>query len=292
MTIPAVRRRPPAALLVLVLAVLALAATVLARPPHAPPLYDGLGFPDEPYRWVIAPPGEYRTQLAATEAIVRIRVSGGTNMAGQALSGEQGPQVAVRVERGALAVPPGASTITLRAEPKAVPGIQPDHGQVVSNLYALTADAGGKAVPLAPGYTLLINMRAVRPTSQAVVICRWTGAQWEQLPTARVGADIYAAELDAVASVAVVRFDPGVAPSVATLTGRSGATPGVPAQGAGAGTTSRPVTAAASGGPGANVLWLSLGLIVVVLAATLLLVRRRVGPAGANDADDGTGNTG
>ena len=27
------------------------------RPPHAPPLYDGLGFPDEPYRWVLPPQG-------------------------------------------------------------------------------------------------------------------------------------------------------------------------------------------------------------------------------------------
>jgi hypothetical protein len=276
------RRRPAPAVLVLVLAVLALAATVAARPPHAPPLYDGIGFPDEPYRWVVPPPGEYRTQLAATAAIARIPVSDGTNMAGQALSSEQGPQVGVSVERGALAVPPGVSTIMLRAEPQAPPGIQPDHGQVVSNLYTLTADAGGQAVSLAPGHTLLVNMRAVRPTSQAVVICRWTGQQWEQLPTTRVGADIYAAKLDTLGPLAAVRLDPGAPPSGPALS-----------RGTGAGMTASPDSATASGGPGANALWLSLGLITVVLAAALLLVRRRAGAsAGANDGDDGTANTG
>jgi hypothetical protein len=279
----ALRRRPAPAVLVLVLAVLALAATVVARPPHAPPLYDGLGFPDEPYRWVVTPPGHYRTPIAATEAVVQVPVSGGVSVAGQALSGEQGPQIAVAVSRGAFAAPPGVSSITVRAVPQAVPALRPDRGEVVSNLYALTAQAGGRAVPLAPGHSVLVNMRAEKATTQGVVICRWTGQRWEQLRTARVGVDIYAAELDAVAPVAVVRLDPGVAPAVPALTSRStGSGPGVPNQAA-AGTAAGTASAASGGGPGAGTLWLALGLIVVVLAAVLLLIRRRAAPPGGQD---------
>jgi hypothetical protein len=276
------RRRPASAALVLVLAVLSLAATVVARPPHSPPLYDGIGFPDEPYRWVVPPPGHYRTRLAATEAVVKVPVSGGVNVAGQALSGEQGPQVALAVSGGAFAVPAGVSSVTLRAVPQAVPAVPPDRGQVVSNLYVLTAEAGGKAMPLAPAHSVLVNMRAERATAQAVVICRWTGRQWEQVPTARVGVDVYAAQLDAAAPVAVVRLDPGATPTVPALAG--GSNPGVPSQAAGTSAGTRAPAAASGGGPGASALWLALGAIVVVLAGTLLLARRRAGPAHADDA--------
>ena len=277
------RRRPPRAVLVLLLAVLALAATVAARPPHAPPLYDGLGFPDEPYRWVVPPSGSTRTPLAATEAVVRVPVGGGVSVAGQALSGEQGPQVAVAASRGAFAVPAGVSSITLRAVPQAVPTVAPDRGQVVSNLYALSAEAAGKSMRLAPGMTLLVNMRAERATDQAVVICRWTGGQWQQLSTARVGVDIYATKLTALAPVAVVRLDRGVAPTVPALTaGSAGSNPGVPGQGAAAGSSTDATAAASGSGPGSTTLWLALGLIVVALAGGLLLVRRRT--AGREEA--------
>jgi hypothetical protein len=273
------RRRPSATASVLVLAVLALAASVLARPPHAPPLYDGIGFPDEPYRWVVTPPGHYQTPVAATQIAARVPVVGGVSAAGRAHSGEQGPQIALVVSRGAFSVPAGISTITLRAVPQAAPTVTPEHGQVDSNLYLLTAEASGKPVPLSAGRTVLVNMRAERPTAQAVVICRWTGQQWEQLPTSRVGADIYAAPLDVMAAIAVVRLDPGVAP-------------GVPGESAAAGTTTRSVVATASGGPGANVLWLVVGLIVVALAGLLLIVRRRTGPAEAHTAAETAGGRG
>src|SRR5206468_2336436 len=140
-------------------------------------------------------------------------------------------------------------------------------------------------VPLAPGHTMLVNMRAERATDQAVVICRWSGRQWEQVPTARVGTDIYAAQLAAVAPVAVVRLDRGVAPTVPALAGgSSGSNPGASGQAAGASAGTATPAAASGGGPGGNILWLALGVIVVVLAGTLLLLRRRAGPAGADDA--------
>jgi hypothetical protein len=253
-TLVTLRRRAWPAGLVLVLATLALAGTVLARPPHAPPLYDGVGFPDEPYRWVVPPQGEQRTHLAATEATMRIPVTSGANVESRAQSDEKGPQILLTAFAGAFAVPAGGSSITVRAVPHAVPDIQPDHGHVVSNLYVITAEAEGRPVTLARDYALLLNLRAVRSTPQAVVVCRWTGSGWQQVATDRVGVDIYAAWLDTIGPVALVQLDPGVSPQPAPL---------------------RPSSAARAAGPGADALWLALGAIVLVIAGSLLVVRRQ-----------------
>jgi hypothetical protein len=270
--------RPGRAGLVLLLAVLALAGVVVARPPHAPPLYDGLGFPDEPYRWVVPPSGAGRA-LLPTDAEVRVPVRSGTSGAAQALSGEQGPQVAVAVRDGALAAPDGATTISLHAIPRPVPATPPDRGQVVSNLYDITATVGNRAVPLAPGKTVLVNLRAESFTTRAVVICRWTGSGWEQVPTQQIGRDIYAAQLAALGPVAVVRLDAGVRPTVSPLG---------PPTGAAAGTSAAPAATTTTNGPDASLLLLVLGGAVVLLATALLVLRRRTQPRtpGADPEDD------
>jgi len=225
----------------------------MARPPHAPPLYDGVGFPDEPYRWVVPPQGEQRTRLAATQAFMRLPVSGGATVEGRAQSSEQGPQITLRAFAGAFAVPAGASSITVRAVPRTVPDVHPDHGHLVSNLYVITAEAGGTAVGVAREYAFLLNMRAVRATPQAVVVCRWTGSVWQQVPTDRIGVDIYAAWLDTIGPVALVQLDPGVTPQPLPPSASS---------------------SAGGSGPGANALWLMLGIIVLVIAGSLLVLRR------------------
>jgi hypothetical protein len=227
---------------------------VVARPPHAPPLYDGVGFPDEPYRWVVPPQGEQPTRLSATEASMRVPVTAGTNVESRAQSNEKGPQITLTAFAGAFAVGPGPSSITVRAVPQAVPDVQPDRGHVVSNLYVITAEAEGRAVSLARDYALLLNLRAVRSTAQAVVVCRWTGAGWQQVPTDRIGVDIYAAWLDTIGPVALVKLDPGVTPQPAPL---------------------RAFSTARAAGPGANALWLTIGAIIIVIAGSLLVVRRR-----------------
>ena len=123
-------------------------------------------------------------------------------------------------------------------------------------------------------------MRADKATEQAVVICRWTGRHWEQVSTARVGVDIYAAQLDTIAPIAVVKLDRGVTPTSPALTsGSAGSNPGVPVQ------AGRTTSAATSGaGPGSAILWAVLGGLVVALAIGLLLVRRRAGEPDAADA--------
>jgi len=196
----------------------------------------------------------------------------------QALSGEQGPQVAVAVRSGALAAPAGATSISLHAIPRPVPATSPDRGQVVSNLYDISATVGDKPVPLSRGQTALVNLRSESATPRAVVICRWTGSRWEQISTQQVGRDIYAAQLAALGPVAVVRLDAGVRPTVPALGAPIGAAAGTPAaQGTGRSTD----------GPGTFLLLLVLGVALVALVGALLVLRRStVRQASGADPDE------
>jgi hypothetical protein len=277
---PALRRpalrRPPAtprrrALLVLLLALLALGATVTVRPPDAPPLYDGLGFPDEPYRWVAPPAGQTRTPQPPTPASATIEVSGGESGPARAFSGEQGPQVAFAVADGAFTAPSGATAIEMTAVPEAVPAAEPAGGVVVSNLYRLSATSGGTPVPLAASATVVVNLRADRATTQSVVVSAWDGTSWTQIPTRQVGTEIYAAQVPTLDPVAVVRLDQGVRATVEAPLPSAGATAGAGPDG-GTGTS-----VGDDGGIGGRTLLLTVGGIVALLAAALVLLRRRTG---------------
>lgn len=259
-------------LLVLVLAVAALAGVVAVRPPHAPPLYDGLGFPDEPYRWVSPPAGAEKTPQPPTPASASIAVDSGSTVAVQGFSEEQGPQIAFAVGPGALAAPAGATAVRLTAAPGTAPP-PPAQGEVVSNLYTIEARAGGARVALTEGAQLVVNMRADAATKQAVVVCLREGDRWVQLPTRQVGTEIYAARLDRLGPVALVRLAPGVQPSAEPSQAPSAVPGALPQATSGA----RPVTDTAASGPGAGTLWLALGGVLVALAAGLLLLRRRAG---------------
>lgn len=249
-------------------AVLALGATVTIRPPHAPPLYDGLGFPDEPYRWVTTPPGLEGAPRAPTPAAVTIGVTDGMSDGSRAFSSEQGPQIAFAVRDGAFTVPAGATSIEVTASPEAAPAARPANGALVSNLYRLKAIADGKPVTLAPNATVIINLRASQSTTQNVIISTWDGARWTQVATRQVGQEVYAAELPTLTPVAVVRLEQGVLPTVHAP-----------------GPTTRPSAATAIGsnpsgavgGDGAvrgRALWLILAGTIALLAAALITVRR------------------
>ena len=256
----------------LLVAVLALGATVGFRPPHAPPLYDGIGFPDEPYRWIEPPSGVQNTVAAPTVAAATVKVSasggsGPTSLQSRGFSAEQGPQVAFAVGEGSFEPAPGVTAIEVKATPKAPPAVPPTGGSVVSNLYAFTATADGKKVPPAAAASIVVNLRADASTDQTVVVCTWDGTQWNQQPTRQVGTEIYAAQLSTLDPVALVKLDRGVAPTVAAPT------PAATAGGPDDPTTTTP----AADGASSRTLLLTIGGIVVLLAAALLVLRRRTG---------------
>jgi hypothetical protein len=149
-----------------VTAVAALAAAWVAAP-AAVPLYDGPGFPDEPYRYVSPPPG-YRTTPAATDAQQTLQVRGGLSTAGFVNSAERGPQISVYIPPTGLQPPAGATTITVSATPLAPSSPLPTDGKIVGNIYKFAATSAQGAVQIV-GHdntsTPVIQMRS--PSSQA-----------------------------------------------------------------------------------------------------------------------------
>ena len=180
--------------------------------------------------------------------------------------------MAFAVGPGAFAAPAGAAAVSLTATPGAAPP-PPAQGDVVSNLYTIQARAGTAPVALTKGAQLVVNLRADAATKQAVVVCLREGGRWVQLPTRQVGTEIYAARLDRLGAIALVRLAPGVQPSAAPSDAPTAAPGALPQATSGA----RPVTDTprAATVPGAATLWLALGGLLLVLAGGLLLLRRR-----------------
>lgn len=250
-----------------VLGVVAVALVMAVRVPHSPPLYDGVGFPDEPYRWVEPPVGAPKTP-AVTPATTHAAITGGASAAVRAFSAEQGPQIAFAIPEGGLKPPAGAHTVTLDAVAVAPPPIKPSDGTLVSNVYSLTAKADSAGtVGLSTGTTVVVNLRADKSTQQGVVLETFTGNSWSQVATGQVGTDIYAAELGGFGRFALVRLPAGAKPTV-TPTGVQ------PTQGGGFNTTTQPLNQGAAVSNG--VLYISAGVMVLLLLGGLYLARRRM----------------
>ncbi|MDT5025407.1 MAG: hypothetical protein QOE61_1833 [Micromonosporaceae bacterium] len=166
------------------LGLLAVGLVMGARPPHSPPLYDGLGFPDEPYRWFEAPAGADQTP-PCTPATTRVDVNAdGITTAAKGFSDEEGPQVAFAIADRALIVPASSHTATVQAIPVSNPAAPPPDGQLVSNVYRFTATADSDGpVTIIPGNRILVNLRANKATRDPVVFEIWSANRWQQIAT-------------------------------------------------------------------------------------------------------------
>lgn len=169
-------------------ALLLLLALVWLLSPHPVALYDGIGFPDEPYRYVPARAGA----PAATAAEVSLSVAGGVNTGGLiANSKETGPQVSVYAPPRAFAAP-GTAPVIVRASP--VPATPPlPAGRVDSNVYLLTFTSSAGPVRLVPeAQSPAITLRSVSsaPAEPVFAYRRTPTSAWTWLPTRRVGRDL------------------------------------------------------------------------------------------------------
>lgn len=169
--------------------------------PTAVPVYDGVGFPDQPYRYLGATPAP--SVMSATA-----QAPGGTSTALQGQSAESGPQVKVDVAAGTFRQP-DAGAVTLTATPVAA-GIPPVDGALDGNVYRVTA--GPATVQAAQAQGFLYLRAAVMTKPSPVVEFRPTPtATWMRLPTTRVGTDILGVPFRAVGDYVVVRL-PGSTP--------------------------------------------------------------------------------
>ena len=157
--------------------------------PHPVPLYDGIGFPDQPYRYVPSRGGT----PAATSAVLTLKVAGGVNSGGLiANSAEVGPQVSFYAPPKAFAVT-GSAPIAVAVKPVPLtPPLPP--GQVDSNDYALSLTSPDGPVNVRPnaqppGLTMRSGSAA---TTGLVIEYRAAGATtWRELKTRQIGRDIF-----------------------------------------------------------------------------------------------------
>ncbi|HEY2298985.1 MAG TPA: hypothetical protein VGH43_14725 [Jatrophihabitans sp.] len=189
----------------LVIALVLLGLGWWVAPRSAPPLYDGVGFPDEPYRFVVTPAGAKPTK-APTTATRIVPVTKGTAGAASLASAEQAPQIAVLIPTGRLQAPAGTKQFTLRAAP-VQPVQAPDGEYLWSNVYDL-AGTDPKVTMRDGNPPATITLRAATAQRPYPTIERYLNGTWTKVKTVPVGQDIYQAELPSLGRYAVVGTSP------------------------------------------------------------------------------------
>jgi hypothetical protein len=182
-------------------------AVVVVGHPHVPPIYDGIGFPDEPYRFV-DPPAGYRETQAATPAEQSVpAASGHTTRAVTVNSSESGPQVSLLLEAGAVRTPAEVSSVMVRAEPVHLTGDKPP-GYVWGNVYRVGFTTADGAAQQASGAEAKIQLRSPSLQSGPTLYVRHAGGGWTALHTVQPGRDIWGADLAGVGEYVLAGEDP------------------------------------------------------------------------------------
>lgn len=159
------------------------------------PLYDGVGFPDQPYRYVKAPAGV--THGPPPEPAIRAvsPIRNGTNRDPlEPQSDEQGPQVFLGLPADALHVGALARSVTVTVSALA-PGAQPADGRIDGNVYRVAVRsqpdgpvsfAGGNGPSL-----LYLRAASLQPAAPVMEHRTSSAGAWLPLPTSRSGQDVF-----------------------------------------------------------------------------------------------------
>lgn len=161
--------------------------------PHAVPLYDGIGVPDEPYRYVKPPAGYQQTPPPST-ASVQFAAAGGTNPKGGIVQTKEiTAQSQMYFLGNGIKGPATAKTFTITITPEAPDGTTP--GTVDGNVYRIAFLADGK-----PGGSLSDTGRNTvyiqRATSAKVAAATLYyrpigGSGWTAIPDTKGGTDSF-----------------------------------------------------------------------------------------------------
>jgi hypothetical protein len=175
------------------LAALLLVAIGRLLSPAAVPVYDGIGAPDEPYRYVAPPSGAKRT-AEPTSARATSPVAGGVATDGMTLATtESGPQFSLFVPPRAVAT--GGTTLVVEAEPVA-PSDQPPGARIDGNVYEVTMTGRGPVTltPQAALATLYLRATTAKQPPPRMEHRAAAGQPWQALDTARGGQDVYVSD--------------------------------------------------------------------------------------------------
>jgi len=166
-----------------------IAAALLHGRTVAPPVFDGIIVPPEPYRWESPPPNLKAGNKPplpgdATFPVVNGQVAGGGVQTGDA-------QVIMFFGLGAFKAPPGAQSVKCTIEPDANPPPAPSGVDIRGNVYRVNciAQPGGGTVTVASTYHLTMRF----PPGAFKEIEYDDGSAWRALTTLRApGGDPYA----------------------------------------------------------------------------------------------------
>ena len=174
--------------------------------PNAVPIYDGVGTPDDPYRYATATPTtppETVTREVATlpgaSQVAAVRVQ----------TKEQGPQLLLDLPAGQLTGTTLPRSITVTIEARKPDGALP-RGTFDGNAYRILTTPATQAVTNREGFVFLRAAVMTQPNPVIVHRARPDGP-WQELTTQRAGRDIVAANLDGLGDYAVARL-PGSTP--------------------------------------------------------------------------------
>jgi hypothetical protein len=190
------------------LAAAAALATAWLATPHAVPLFDGIGVPDEPYRYV-APPAGYQKTPAASSFTTTVPAANGASTGDgfYAETLEQSTQFGVFLSTGALTGPAATKTFTITITPEAPDG-GTSSGPINGNMYKvqLLADASTTATIAAADKDSLVTLMRVSSAKipSATMLYRPTGGDWTALPTQRAGTDSFQAYFRGAGDYAMV----------------------------------------------------------------------------------------
>jgi hypothetical protein len=159
------------------------------------PLYDGVGFPDEPYRYLQPPAGRVTTP-PPTAARGELRFAHGANTETRDFTtAEAGPQIDLFVPAKAVTVRGGAAegVITLSLAPIPLVG-PPTDGDAGSNDYHVDlAVPNARVAASTTSEPPFVSLRATAQDFIPVMVYRATPtSDWRRLETTQDGQDIFA----------------------------------------------------------------------------------------------------
>lgn len=177
--------------------------------PSAVPVYDGVGQPDQPYRYA-------GRENAPPPVTVTVKAQRGESGPIQLQSAESGPQVLLDLAAGAFSST--ADVVRLTSTPLDGDGQQAPQGTVDGNVYRFTVSAGATLQPdVAQGFLFLRAAEMTEPDPVVVHRDRPTDP-WVKVKTTRTGRDVLSAPFRALGDYAVVDL-PGSKPLASSGSG-------------------------------------------------------------------------
>jgi hypothetical protein len=172
------------------------------------PLYDGVGFPDQPYRYVKVPTGAKHgpapTPASASSAVKNGRSIGEITVQ----SDEQGPQILLQLLPALVLTPKGARTAAVTGTPLA-PDPAPIDGKVDGNVYRLsvTSNVGPASFgPTVGDAFLYLRAASLKPAPPVMEYRPAPASPWVRLHTVKAGTDIFVISFRGAGDYALVHL--------------------------------------------------------------------------------------